>query len=76
MPSRYSLSPYAYPDTAVDFDFERIDPRPRCRQGRLASMEWNKVMLSWNGSVDAQQQMNLWYLSPMMTMLLNFIVWP
>ncbi|MDD5410177.1 MAG: hypothetical protein PHF31_01980 [Methylobacter sp.] len=69
MPSRYST---AYPDTAVDF--ERIDPKAKVQTGPgLPQWEWNKVMLSWNGSVDAQQQMHLWYLSPTMTMLLNFI---
>ncbi len=69
MPSRYSS---AYPDTTVDF--ERIDPKAKVQTGPgLPQWEWNKVMLSWNGSVDAQQQMNLWYLSPTMTMLLNFI---
>ncbi|MFZ2313934.1 MAG: hypothetical protein WAV82_15090, partial [Methylobacter sp.] len=69
MPSRYSS---AYLDTAVDF--ERIDPRAKVQTGPgLPQWEWNKVMLSWNGSVDAQQQLHLWYLSPTMTMLLNFI---
>ncbi len=69
MPSRYSS---AYPDTAVDF--ERIDPKAKVQTGPgLPQWEWNKVMLSWNGSVDAQQQLHLWYLSPTMTMLLNFI---
>jgi len=72
MPSRYSSSPYAYPDTAVDF--ERIDPKAKVQTGPgLPQWEWNKVMLSWNGSVDARQQLRLWYLSPTMTMLLNFV---
>ncbi|MDO9048055.1 MAG: hypothetical protein Q7U66_09995 [Methylobacter sp.] len=67
-----SSSSYSYSDTAVDFD--RIDPKAKVQTGPgLPQWEWNKVLLSWNGSVDAQQQLHLWYLTPTLTMLLNFI---
>ncbi len=55
-------------------DFERIDPKAKVQTGPgLPQWQWNKVLLSWNGSVDAQQQLHLWYLTPTLTMLLNFV---
>ncbi|CAA9891302.1 conserved membrane hypothetical protein [Candidatus Methylobacter favarea] len=55
-------------------NFERIDPTAKIQTGPgLPQWQWHKVLLSWNGSVDAQQQLHLWYLSPVMTLLLNFI---
>ncbi|WP_340120875.1 hypothetical protein [Methylobacter svalbardensis] len=70
MPSDASSS-YGYADKAVDFD--RIDPKAKVQTGPgLPQWQWNKVMLSWNGSVDAGQQLHLWYLTPTLTLLLNF----
>lgn len=61
-----------YPSTPVDFD--RIDPKAKVQTGPgLPQWQWNKVRLSWNGSVDAGQQLHLWYLTPTLTMLLNFV---
>lgn len=55
-------------------DFQRVDPKAKVQTGPgLPQWQWHKVMLSWNGSVDANQQLSLWYLSPTMTMLLNFL---
>ncbi len=55
-------------------NFERIDPKAKVQTGPgLPQWHWHKVMLSWNGSVDAGQQLRLWYLSPMLSMVLNFI---
>ncbi|MDO9214837.1 MAG: hypothetical protein Q7U23_13540 [Methylococcales bacterium] len=55
-------------------DFQRVDPKAKVQTGPgLPQWQWHKVMLSWNGSVDANQQLSLWYLSPTMTMLLNFV---
>jgi len=52
----------------------RVDPKAKVQTGPgLPQWQWHKVMLSWNGSVDANQQLSLWYLSPTMTMLLNFV---
>jgi len=67
-----SSSSYGYSDAAIDF--ERIDPKAKVQTGPgLPQWQWHKVLLSWNGSVDAQQQLRLWYLTPTQTMLLNFI---
>lgn len=55
-------------------NFERIDAGAHVQTGPgLPQWQWHKVMLSWNGSVDADQALRLWYLSPAMTMWLNFI---
>ncbi len=55
-------------------NFERIDPKAKVQTGPgLPQWQWNKIYLSWNGSVDSQQQLNLWYLSPALMMLLNFL---
>ncbi|MDP3010031.1 MAG: hypothetical protein Q8N30_13305 [Methylococcales bacterium] len=55
-------------------DFQRVDPKAKVQTGPgLPQWQWHKVMLSWNGSVDANQQLSLWYLSPTMTMVLNFV---
>jgi len=71
MPSDASSS-YGYTNQAVDFD--RIDPKAKVQTGPgLPQWQWRKVLLSWNGSVDAQQQLHLWYLTPTLTLLLNFI---
>ncbi len=62
----------SFSDSAVDFD--RIDPKAKVQTGPgLPQWQWKKVLLSWNGPVDAQQQLHLWYLTPTLTMLLNFI---
>jgi hypothetical protein len=61
-------------DSNNPVNFERIDPNAKVQTGPgLPQWQWHKVMLSWNGSVDAGQQLHLWYLSPKMTMLLNFV---
>ncbi len=66
-------TPSAYYDTGAT-SFERIDPKAKVQTGPgLPQWQWNKVYLSWNGSVDSGQQLDLWYLSPRMTMLLNFL---
>ncbi|MBK8816768.1 MAG: hypothetical protein IPN42_15240 [Methylococcaceae bacterium] len=55
-------------------DFSRYDPDAKVQTGPgLPQWLWHKIHLSWNGSVDAQQKMTLWYLSPAMVMLLNFL---
>ncbi len=54
--------------------FVRTDPDAKVQTGPgLPQWQWNRVGLSWNGSVEANQQLRLWYLSPKMVMLLNFI---
>lgn len=67
-----SLSSAYYGGSSVNL--ERVDPKAKVQTGPgLPQWQWNKVYLSWNGSVDAGQQLDLWYLSPRMTMLLNFL---
>lgn len=52
----------------------RIDPDANIQTGPgLPQWQWKKIRLSWNGSVDNQQQISFWYLSPTITMLLNFL---
>ncbi|SJM89405.1 conserved membrane hypothetical protein [Crenothrix polyspora] len=61
-------------EAAAMTDFERIDPKAKVQTGPgLPQWQWHKVMLSWNGSVNAEQQLHLWYLSPMMSMVVNFL---
>lgn len=77
MQDRRVLSKKAYSmaesvDSSVNFD--RIDPKARVQTGPgLPQWQWHKVVLSWNGAVDAEQQVHLWLLSPTLTLLLNFI---
>lgn len=53
---------------------DRIDPDANIQTGPgLPQWQWEKINLSWNGSVDQQQQIRFWYLSPTLSMLLNFI---
>ncbi len=62
--SSYDLSP----------EYARYDPDAKVQTGPgLPQWRWHKVYLSWNGSVDAAQQLRLWYLSPAIVMLLNFL---
>lgn len=69
-PEQKSLSYYPAKQT----ELERVDPNAKVQTGPgLPQWYWRKVLLSWNGSVDAQQQVSLWYLSPTLTMLLNFL---
>ncbi|MDD5579570.1 MAG: hypothetical protein PHY16_09860 [Methylobacter sp.] len=72
--SRLEERKYAAGSGESAVNFERIDPTAKIQTGPgLPQWQWHKVMLSWNGSVDAQQQLHLWYLSPAITLLLNFI---
>lgn len=71
--SRPAKSP-VLPETDAAVNFDRIDPKAKIQTGPgLPQWQWNKVLLSWNGSVDAGQQLHLWYLTPTLTMLLNFV---
>ncbi|MCF7971045.1 MAG: hypothetical protein K9L22_07755 [Methylococcaceae bacterium] len=55
-------------------DFKRIDPNANLQTGPgLPQWQWTEIPLSWNGSVDSQQQIKLWYLTPTSSMLLNFL---
>jgi hypothetical protein len=65
---------YKYESDSASTNFERIDPKAKVQTGPgLPQWQWHKVMLSWNGSVNAEQQLHLWYLSPMMSMAVNFL---
>jgi hypothetical protein len=39
----------------------------------LPQWQWTRIPLSWNGSVDSQQQIRFWYLGPKASLLLNFL---
>jgi hypothetical protein len=63
---------YSYSKKSVNYN--RIDPNATVQTGLGAPQwQWNKVDLSWNGSVDSEQQINLWLLTPTMTLVFNFI---
>lgn len=54
--------------------YSRYDPDAKVQTGPgLPQWQWHKVYLSWNGSVDPNQQLRLWYLPPSVVMLLNFL---
>ncbi len=55
-------------------NLQRIDPDANLQTGPgLPQWQWHSVHLSWNGAVDSQQQIHLWYLSPFFMMLLHFV---
>ncbi|MCK4492539.1 MAG: hypothetical protein KAU26_00670, partial [Methylococcales bacterium] len=61
-------------DSKQSVNFNRIDPNAVVQTGfGTPQWHWNTVTLSWNGSVDSEQQLNLWLLTPAMTLFLNFI---
>jgi hypothetical protein len=65
------LSGGSYDSSSV---YNRYDPDAKVQTGPgLPQWQWNKVYLSWNGSVDSGQQLRLWYLSPAVLMVLNFV---
>jgi hypothetical protein len=60
--------------TKSHVDFERTDPKAKIQTGvGMPQWQWNKITLYWNGAVDSNQQLNLWYLSPTVSMFLNFL---
>ncbi len=69
----YDRAEYGSKTSYAD-DLVRTDPKAKVQTGPgLPQWQWRSVQLSWNGSVDAAQQLRLWYLSPTLTLLLNFI---
>lgn len=62
------------PRVKKSIKYNRIDPDANIQTGPgLPQWQWKKIHLSWNGSVDSHQQISLWYLSPTITMILNFM---
>lgn len=60
----------AEPKAAVNF--QRVDPEANIQTGPgLPKWQWRRVRLVWNGAVDSQQQIRLWYLSPGWFLLLH-----
>ena len=52
---------------------KQIDPNASLQTGTgLPQWQWTRIPLSWNGSVDSQQQIRFWYISPTVSLLLNF----
>ena len=59
-----------YGGSAVNFD--RIDPDANLQTGPgLPQWQWQTVQLTWNGAVDSQQELRLWYLSPAWALVLH-----
>ncbi|ATG92034.1 hypothetical protein [Methylomonas koyamae] len=55
-------------------NLERADPDANLQTGPgLPRWQWRSVHLAWNGGVDSQQQVRLWYLPPWAMMLLHFL---
>lgn len=55
-------------------NFDRIDPSANLQTGPgLPQWQWHRVELRWNGAVDQQQQLRLWYLSPSLSLLLHIV---
>lgn len=55
-------------------NYNRIDPKANVQTGPgLPQWQWAEIHLSWNGPVDSGQQIRFWYLTPMMTVALNFL---
>ncbi|MEY4718909.1 MAG: hypothetical protein RL563_1527 [Pseudomonadota bacterium] len=56
--------------TALD----RIDPDAHLQTGPgLPTWQWRRVFLNWNGSVDPQHTIRLWYLPPFMNLVLHIL---
>jgi len=54
--------------------FERIDPDAQLQTGPgLPSWQWQTVSLRWNGSVDPQQAIDLWFVSPFFNLCLHLL---
>lgn len=68
---------YSEPATSIAkpaVDFDRIDPDANLQTGPgLPQWQWQQLHLSWNGAVDGDQRIRIWYLPPGATMLLHFI---
>ena len=66
------VSPMEYGGSAAGFD--RIDPDANLQTGPgLPQWQWQNVHLSWNGVVNPQQYIRLWYLSPPFSLLLHVL---
>lgn len=62
-----------YPMQALP-QLKKIDPDANLQTGPgLPQWQWTRIPLSWNGSVDSQQQIRFWYLGPTTSLLLNFL---
>lgn len=68
----YGLAAGGFASSALNVD--RIDPEANLQTGPgLPQWQWQTVYLSWNGAVDDQQRLSLWYLSPRWTLLLHIV---
>ncbi len=53
-------------------NFKRIDPNANLQTGPgLPQWQWSTIPLSWNGSVDSQQQVQFWLINPAMHLILS-----
>jgi len=68
------LSSALPPMPAKKMTLQRIDPAANIQTGTgLPQWHWQTIHFTWNSSVDPQQQLKLWYLSPRQSMWVNFL---
>lgn len=74
LPSKAKVLSLAASPASLVADFERVDPNANLQTGPgLPKWQWQRIELSWNGAVDQQQRIALWYLSPAWMMALHFL---
>ncbi|NOQ64486.1 MAG: hypothetical protein GQ582_08240 [Methyloprofundus sp.] len=69
----YGLSSYSAAAVSAP-KLKQLDPDAQLQTGPgLPQWQWKQITLSWNGSVDSQQQIKFWYLNPTASLVLNFV---
>ena len=54
--------------------FDSFDPKAKLQTGPgLPQWHWNFIRLSWNGPVEAGQRVSVWYLTPSVNSILNWV---
>ena len=60
--------------TIANTSFDRIDPDAHLQTGPgLPTWQWHRVLLNWNGNVDPQHSIRLWYVSPFVNLCLHIL---
>ncbi len=70
--NRLLKKPTSYYSPSSSSNFKRIDPKANLQTGPgLPQWQWSNIPLSWNGSVDSQQQVRFWFISPTANLILS-----